>query len=72
MTGQDWNFALNSGNRAESHIRLKGEQDWDTAGDVFEFILEYFIMVSYLLRDVRYLDHPKLFDFRSFIKKILF
>ena len=32
LTGQDWNFALNSGNRAESHIRLKGEQDWDTAG----------------------------------------
>jgi len=32
MTGQDWDFAMSSGNRAESHTKLKGEQDWDTTG----------------------------------------
>ena len=32
MTGQDWEFAMSSANRAESHIKLKGEQDWDTSG----------------------------------------
>lgn len=32
MTGQDWDFAMSSGNPAESHTKLKGEQDWDTTG----------------------------------------
>ena len=44
LTGQDWNFALNSGNRAESHIRLKGEQDWDTAGEVFKICIREFLL----------------------------
>jgi len=32
LTGQEWDFAISSGSSAVSHIKLKGEQDWDTTG----------------------------------------
>ena len=57
MTGQDWEFAMSSANRAESHIKLKGEQDWDTSG--IEPVFDVSMLIKDSLHDLySFITHP--------------